>query len=66
MSTPFKCFRVTADGEHYAHFEVAVIPAHWLRGEEGLVEEQRRFIREAITEKLERLERAQHNETEAG
>jgi hypothetical protein len=48
MTVPFKCFRVTAGGDYHAHFEVAVMPAHWLRGEESVVEEQRRFIREAI------------------
>jgi hypothetical protein len=65
MSGPFKCFRVTASGDPYAFFQVAVIPAHWLRGEENQVEAQRRFIREAITEKLERLEREQGDETAA-
>lgn len=54
MSAPFSSFRVETSGKHYGHFEVLVSPAHWLHGEEALAEEQRRFIREAIAEKLEK------------
>jgi hypothetical protein len=59
MSAPFESFRVTTAGQHYGHFEVSVCPAHWVRGEDADVEKQRRFIREAIAEKLEREREAE-------
>ncbi len=64
MSAPFKSFRVSACGERHAYFEILVQPGYWRRGEEALVEEQRLFIREAIANALERLEKEQGESSE--
>jgi len=51
---PFRSFRVETGGEHYGHFVVIVSPSHWRHGEEGVIEAQRTFIRDAIMEKIQR------------
>jgi hypothetical protein len=56
MSAPFQEFRVLATGEPFAVFQVSVRPALWSGQAPGddSVETQRRFIADAIREKVER------------
>jgi hypothetical protein len=54
---PFESFRVLATGEPYAFFQVSVQPAYWSRqgfGEDSEIQKQRKFIQDAIREKIER------------
>jgi hypothetical protein len=53
---PFEEFRVAVSGEHHVCFVVAVLPTHWRYSEVGddSVERQRKFIHDAIREKIER------------
>ena len=54
MSIPIEEFRVTVSGEHFAVFEVLIQPTHWRNSAIGddSVERQRRFIHDAIAEKI--------------
>jgi hypothetical protein len=56
-NVPFETFRVLTVGDPYAFFQVSVQPAFWARqgfGEDSEIQKQRRFIQDAITEKIER------------
>jgi hypothetical protein len=56
MSVPFQEFRVLTTGEPFAVFQVSVRPVLWSRQVPGddCVEKQRRFIEDAIREKISR------------